>query len=290
MPQASARCRAEAGGSTATTMRASGGALADAAALDQRARPQRVGALLDDLAVESPAGRAACRHSARPPCRETPAPDCRRWRASPRASPPVAGSAISRLISAIGRGVVVITCRGRSPRRSPNCSMSKVASAWRHLASSSAQAAANCGPRRLSGSSAENTCATAPFGHSSRRRDGIHAGRSPRAMHGEQAGDALDHHLAHVVLGLADQRDRRACPLGGGKRRDARAMPRTHSAPARVLPAPRPPSISQVVQAVCRPRAAETGDRATAGRSRARNAIQIVGIKLASSALRLRRL
>ena len=26
-------------------------------------------------------------------------------------------------------------------------------------------------------------------------------------MHGKQAGDALDHHFAHVVLGLADQRD-----------------------------------------------------------------------------------
>ncbi len=28
-------------------------------------------------------------------------------------------------------------------------------------------------------------------------------------------------------------------------------MPRTHSAPVRVLPAPRPPSISQVVQGPC---------------------------------------
>ena len=43
-----------------------------------------------------------------------------------------------------------------SPSRSPNCSMSQVASACFHLASSSHQAAANCGPRRLSGSSDEN--------------------------------------------------------------------------------------------------------------------------------------
>src|ERR1035438_1944784 len=47
---------------------------------------------------------------------------------------------------------------------------------WCHLASSSAQAAVNCGPHRLSGSSAENTCATAPFFDCSRRRDGIHCG------------------------------------------------------------------------------------------------------------------
>ena len=56
----------------------------------------------------------------------------------------------------------------------------------------------------------------------------------------EQAGDALDHHLAHIVLGLADQRDARRGIVD-------RTL-RTHSAPARVLPAPRPPSISQVVQ------------------------------------------
>ncbi len=45
-------------------------------------------------------------------------------------------------------------------------------------------------------------------------------------MHGEQAGDALHHHLARVVLGLADQRDARmriaerelAHPFGAGAR------------------------------------------------------------------------
>ena len=63
-------------------------------------------------------------------------------------------------------------------------------------------------------------------------------------MHGKQAGHALDHHLAHVVLGLADQRD---AALGVAIRSRERER-LTHSAPARVLPAPRPPSISQVVQ------------------------------------------
>ena len=132
----------------------------------------------------------------------------------------------------IGRGVVVITCRGCSPRRSANCSTSNAASACRHLASSSIQAASNCGPRRLSGSSAENACATAPLLHSTRRRDGIQVGRSMQPVRGKEAGDALDHHLAHLVLVLADQRDaprgpvrirpfaerRRAHPLRTGPR------------------------------------------------------------------------
>ena len=52
------------------------------------------------------------------------------------------------------------------PRRRPNCSMSQVAFGFGHLQNSSAQAAENCGPRKLSGSRAEKSCATAPFGHS----------------------------------------------------------------------------------------------------------------------------
>ena len=49
--------------------------------------------------------------------------------------------------------------------------MSKVASAWRHLASSSHQAASNCGPRSSRGLRRKTPSATAPFGHSRRRRD-----------------------------------------------------------------------------------------------------------------------
>ena len=44
---------------------------------------------------------------------------------------------------------------------------------------SSAQAAWNCGPRRLSGSSAEKAWATAPLPNSSRRRLACHFGRWP---------------------------------------------------------------------------------------------------------------
>jgi hypothetical protein len=75
----------------------------------------------------------------------------------------VPGSASSRFSSLVGRGVVVTSCRGRSPSRSPNCSMSQAASALLHFPSSSHQAAANCGPRNRSGSEAPSTIASTPF-------------------------------------------------------------------------------------------------------------------------------
>ena len=53
--------------------------------LDHRARPQRVGAILDDLAVDLLAARAACRRSAPAPRRGTRATDARHWHAWPRA-------------------------------------------------------------------------------------------------------------------------------------------------------------------------------------------------------------
>ena len=97
--------------------------------------------------------------------------------------------------------------RGHGPSRKPNCRLSHVSCARRHLPSSSHQAAANCGPRRLSGSSAENTCATVPLGQISRRREDCQLGRSWRVPHAQKPGDALHHHLARVGPGLADERD-----------------------------------------------------------------------------------
>ncbi len=136
-----------------------------------------------------------------------------------------------------------MTCRGRSPRRSPNCSMSKVASAWRHLASSSHQAAANCGPRRLSGSSAENACATAPlrpFEPPARRRPDRPLARA----HARRAGPRRPRSSPRARR--ARSRRPARCGACACRARDAERRA-THSAPARVLPAPRPPSSSQVV-------------------------------------------
>jgi hypothetical protein len=88
------------------------------------------------------------------------------------------GSQISRFSKAVGRGVVVISCRGWLPSCIPNYSMSNVASAYRHFTISSDQTQENCGTRKPPGSSAENACATAPFFHSSRLRDRSQTGRS----------------------------------------------------------------------------------------------------------------
>ena len=81
-------------------------------------------------------------------------------------------------------GVVVTQARGRSPSRSANCSMSQGSRPLRHFASSSHQAASNCGPRIASGSEAENARASAPFGQ---RRLRVCAIQSGRRSGGEQA-------------------------------------------------------------------------------------------------------
>jgi hypothetical protein len=163
----------------------------------------------------------------------------------------VEGSAIRRLSSAIGRGVVVMTCRGRSPNRSPNCNISNAASAWRHFASSSAQAAWNCGPRRLSGSSAENVSATTPLGHSTRRREGIHCGRSSRRCTASSP-ETPSTITSRVSCSVSPTSAMRLAVF-------ASASPLTHSAPARVFPAQRPPRMSQVRQSL--PSGAASGVR-----------------------------
>ncbi len=124
--------------------------------------------------------------------------------------------------------------------------MSKVASAWCHLASSSHQAASNCGPRNCSGSSAEKQRPIAPFGHSSRRRDGIQSGRSPGGDDRKMpAGPSIMTSRASCSVSPTSAMWRCACSAYGPS---PIASARTHSAPSRVLPAPRPASTSQVVQ------------------------------------------
>ena len=78
----------------------------------------------------------------------------------------------------MARGVVVMTHCGSEPSRRANCSVSQAMSGTRHLQSSSHQAASNCGPRRLSGSSAANIWAIEPLGQTSRFLDASSLGRS----------------------------------------------------------------------------------------------------------------
>ena len=85
-PQASARLPAEAGGSTATTMRLSGGAASTRQVSIERTRPQRVGPVLDDLAVELLAAEPRAGIALQHMLAETPATDAARSPACPRAS------------------------------------------------------------------------------------------------------------------------------------------------------------------------------------------------------------
>jgi hypothetical protein len=138
----------------------------------------------------------------------------------------------------VGFGVVVTTTRGSVPSRSPNISMSQ-ASGYRHEAISSHHAASCCGPRNLSGSSAEYVVATAPFGHVRRRFDGSYRGRS-------QSGE-----MAMMPLSPSTMTSRTSAAVGPTSA--IRFLPlaiswRTHSAPVRVLPKPRPASRSHVRQ------------------------------------------
>jgi hypothetical protein len=115
------------------------------------------------------------------------------------------------------------------------------------LAISSAQAASNCGPRKESGSSAENTCAIAPFRHSSLRSDGDQVGRSSSGCTASNP-DGPSIITSRAAAKVSPTSAMRATGLSVKPRKPPTSA-LTHSAPVRVLPAPRPPITSQIVQA-----------------------------------------
>ena len=126
----------------------------------------------------------------------------------------------------MGRGVVVTTHCGSGPSRSANCSVSQARSGRRHLHSSSHQAASNWGPRRLSGSSAANICAIVPLGQTQLVPGDLELRALGRRVDRQQAGQALDHHAAHLADGLADEGDAaRALPADAAAPSGARAHP-----------------------------------------------------------------
>ena len=174
--------------------------------LDHLPRPQRALVVAHDLAVEllplEMAAGVARRHRPRGSSR-------RGASGSPSSTPgviTVPGASSTVLSSGVHCGVVVTTARGMSPRRSANCSMSQ-ASTFGHFASSSHQAASNCGPRRLSGLLAEKVCATAPFGQTSRLPARLPLRPPVGRRAGEDARGTEHHHLARLVEGRADQGD-----------------------------------------------------------------------------------
>ena len=202
------------------------------------------GAVADQLAVDflaaEPRAGIAPTTSSRKPGDRCAALSCVRARVTA-----VRGSAISRLISGTGRGVVVTSWRGRGAEPQPELQHVEgrvgPAPLGELVAPGGVELRAAQLLRVLRREGLRHR-AVAPDEPAPRR---IHRGRArPRAR--QEAGRPLDHHLAHVELGLADQRDADDGSLvKGGAPAPARAPIRR---PARVLPVPRPPITGQVVQ------------------------------------------
>ena len=196
-----------------------------------------------DLAVELLPAEPRAGVARRRRRRGTPARGCRRWpRVAARRHDRRAGRPSAASAAASAAAWSSPPGAAASPSRRPNCSMSQVSCGRCHLASSSNQAASNCGPRRLSGSSAENTCATRRSARAGAAATAPSAA-APPAVHRQQARDTLDHHLADIGEGLADERDAARGPRceGGGRapprapirRRCASCRRRARPAPAR---------------------------------------------------------
>ena len=120
----------------------------------------------------------------------------------------VRGSAISRLISAVGRGVVVMSWRGRAPEPQAELQHVERVVGLAPLGELVAPGRVELRPAqalRILGRERLRDRAVRPFQPPPRRRS-TPAARA-RGASAQQPGRALDHHLAHVVLGLADQRD-----------------------------------------------------------------------------------
>ena len=133
----------------------------------------------------------------------------------------------------------MIQACGLSPKRKQNWIISHASSALRHLANSSTHTVSNCGPRNESGSCAKNICAVAPFGHSNIRRPAIHFGRCSGGDTARMplSPNTMISRACSYVSAISPIR--RLAPAAEGV--GPSTMPRTHSAPTRVFPAPRPP-------------------------------------------------
>ena len=230
MPQPSDCALLVAGGSTATTMRPSGVAVARA---EHVARPQRARQILDQFAVEllPPEHRAAIarHHGAQKARRQMPAVLVgRHARRHGRADRRSAASAVSSAAAWSSPFAAAV-----SPSRNPNCSMSQAASACGHLPISSHQAAANCGPRKRSGSAAPSTMPSTPLGQRSVAAANASGARRAASPRSSPLG-ALDHHRDRLGDGLADQRDR---PDAVAPPVAAPIRPRPVSCPSRGRPA-----------------------------------------------------
>ncbi len=145
------------------------------------------------------------RQGSTPPALQIPARTATHWRTIGQSRPRalakhprvscVPGAATNRRISGTGRGVVVATICGVLPNLRLSARLSHVASALSHFAHSSAQARWCSGPRKPSGSAAENSVAIVPLGQISRRRDGF------------EPAFAFHHNRPRIGLGCGNKRD-----------------------------------------------------------------------------------
>jgi hypothetical protein len=225
---------APAGGSTATTTRSKGPVT--------RARAASMSALRQSApsmsSIISPSNsrrwRGVPAQRSFSAATKSPARLCRLSQVAERVTA-VSDAASKRFRAPIGRGVVVTINRGRSPSRSACCRMASVSSGRVQKHNSSHQAASNCGPRRLSGSSAEKQNACAPFAHTRRLRLAWYAGRTCGSARRPDSPSIITSRASWKVGAISAMRFARPY----------RASALTHSAPARVLPAPRPPRNTQ---------------------------------------------
>ena len=202
-------------------MRCSGGASRDATILQQRARPQRVGPVLDHLRLEFlPAdarARIAAHHGLQKRRRQI-------MRIGPRPRPRHhAGRVVDQLLQQRvrpRRGGDQLPRLGAEPQAElQHVERVLRIAPFRHLVRPRAAELRPAQAFRIVGGKCLRDLAVAPFQPFSRRLP--HRPLVP-AMHRQQSGDALDHHLAHVVLGLADQRDMRG--FFGGERRQPQRL------------------------------------------------------------------
>ena len=171
------------------------------------------------------------------------------------------------------RGVVVSIMRGSSPSRMVISAMSNAVCGWRHLANSSPQTPSNWWPRRASGSSADSNMAVAPLGHVSRffERRNLVSGATSRKPDSPST--------------ITARASRKVAPISPTRfMRPDRTPSATHSAPARVLPAPRPPRNSQMRQS---PGGGRWATRAQKSHPPSSRAATSSSSRLASSALLL---
>ncbi len=227
------------------TMRAKRRRLAHARGLDHGARPQRVGALLDDLAVDllsaQPRAGVAADHRVEKGGREKRGVGA--GRGARHRGARVGGEPLDQRDRPRRGGDELARARPQ-----PQAELQHVEGGVRvrPLGELVAPGGVELRPAQLLGvfrREGERHRAVRPFEALPRRRPLRPLAARPRRS---RPGRPLDHHLAHVAPGLADQRE--IARAARRHRAEGRAPARArHSAPARVLPAPRPPSISQVV-------------------------------------------